>query len=84
MPVISRQGGVYQRIRKSSAAFGYVVRTAADSDVTTDPTINAGTGAPTEVQPNGSLWMRTDAPDADNALYMRIGAAWVVLAGATP
>lgn len=50
--------------------------TTADASV---PTITAGSGAPSASAPNGSLYMRTDAADADASLYQRIGGAWVAL-----
>lgn len=41
--------------------------------------VSAGTGAPTETVPDGSLYLRTDGSDGDDSLYMRIGSAWVAL-----
>ena len=46
------------------------------------PTISSGSGAPSAAEPNGSLYMRTDASNADDALYSRIVGAWVALDGA--
>jgi hypothetical protein len=46
------------------------------------PTISSGSGAPSAAEPNGSLYMRTDASNADDALYSRIAGAWVALDGA--
>lgn len=46
------------------------------------PTITAGAGPPASTPPNGSVYFRTNAATADEALYMRIGGAWVALDGA--
>ena len=53
------------------------------ADVSTSPTITAGSGVPSSTEPNGSIWLRTDAADADNSLYQRIGGAWVAIKGQT-
>ena len=50
---------------------------------TSGPFLSAGSGAPTKAAPNGSLYLRTDASDADDALYMRIGGAWAPILGET-
>lgn len=49
----------------------------------TDPTITRGTGVPGTTQPNGSVFLRTDATTASNALYARVAAAWLALGGTT-
>ena len=54
---------------------------AARGDVTTHPTVTAGTDAPTEAAPNGSLYARTNGTDGTDSLYMRIAGAWVALQG---
>lgn len=72
-----------ERLRKPLAALGFGIRstvTQADADV---PQIVSGTGVPSVTLPNGSLFTRTDAADADNSLYQRIGGAWVALKGQT-
>jgi hypothetical protein len=46
-------------------------------------TISCGQGVPTSSEPNGSLFLRRDASDADTVLYARIGGAWVALVGAS-
>ena len=49
------------------------IATAEDSaGFATWPTITAGSAAPTEAQPNGSIYLRTNG-----LLYTRTGAAWV-------
>ena len=55
----------------------------ARQDNTTAPTITAGTGAPTEAAPNGSLYLRTDGTDADDSVYVRAGGAWIAHKGQT-
>lgn len=79
---ISRRGGVANNFRKPIAATEYGVKPLSDSDVTGVPTISAGAGVPTATQPNGSIYLRSDAPTADASLYQRIGGAWVALDGA--
>jgi hypothetical protein len=71
------------RYRKMIAAVGLGVRTSAteaDADV---PTITAGTGVPATTEANGSLFMRTDATDGDDAVYARVAGAWVPILGET-
>tara|TARA_R110002020_G_scaffold68452_7_gene179217 strand:- start:818 stop:1057 length:240 start_codon:yes stop_codon:yes gene_type:complete len=71
------------RYRKPVASVGVGVRTSAteaDADV---PTITAGTGVPATTEANGSLFMRTDATNGDDAVYARIGGAWVAILGHT-
>ena len=70
------------RYRKGLAALSLGVRqtaTTADSDV---PTITSGSGAPSAAEPNGSIYLRTNAGDADQSIYSRIGGAWVAIDGA--
>jgi|688.fasta_scaffold02225_37 hypothetical protein len=57
-----------------------VVAIATDEDSSTFatwPTITAGSGAPSEAQPDGSIYLRT----SNGALYNRVGGAWVASAG---
>jgi len=71
-----------QRLRKSIRAVGVGVAsstTEADADV---PSITSGAGGPTmTTEPNGSIYLRTDSPSADYAIYARIGGSWVALSG---
>lgn len=63
---------------KAKAFFGMIVRTAASSDTSTDPTISAGSGAASEAEPNGSIYLRTDGlPE------YRSGGAWSIVAPAS-
>lgn len=47
------------------------------------PQFTSGEGAPSVDLPNGSLYLRTDAGSSDEAVYARVGGAWVTVAGAT-
>lgn len=47
------------------------------------PTITVGTGAPSASVPNGSVYFRTDAGSSSEAVYARVGGAWVTVSGAT-
>ena len=71
------------RYRKPVAALGLGVRTSATEDDSTVATITAGTGAPSAAEPNGSIYLRADATNADDSMYSRIGGAWVVIKGHT-
>ena len=71
------------RYRKPVASVGVGVRTSATEDDASSPTITAGAGAPSAAEPNGSLYMRTNASNGDDALYARIGGSWVALLGHT-
>ena len=69
------------RYRKPLAAKGIGVRQAATTADASVPTITSGTGAPTSTEPDGSLFMRTDASGAAAALYMMIGSSWTAIDG---
>ena len=66
---------LYQKFKRSLAAFGLVVRTSATSVLTSDPSITAGSGAPSDAEPNGSAYLRTAG-----GLYQRCAGAWVPVA----
>ena len=69
------------RYRKGLAATSVGVRqtaTTADSSV---PTVTSGTGAPSAAEANGSIYLRTDASSAAEAIYSRIGGSWVAIDG---
>jgi len=85
--ILTRAADIAWKVRKSVSAVSVVLFTDGDAfpaDVTALPNISAGTGAPTEAANDGSLYLRTNGTTGDNSLYMRIGGAWVALAGATP
>jgi len=56
-----------------------IVRASA----TSAPTVSSGAGVPSASNPNGSLYMRTDATNGDDAVYMRVAGAWVPILGQT-
>lgn len=71
--VIKYRGGV--------RAVGLGIASAArdiDADV---PSITSGAGAPSEAEPDGSTYLRTDGTNATDSLYQRIAGAWVALDG---
>lgn len=65
------------------AMVGVAVKPAASTVPLDAPTITSGSGAPTATEPNGSIYLRTNGANADQAIYARIGGAWVALKGAT-
>lgn len=71
------------RIRKAVRAVGIGVASSASQLDSACPTITSGTGAPSATAANGSLYLRTDATDNDDSLYVRVGGAWVVHYGKT-
>ena len=75
---------LFKQIFRGAKAFLGVgimsTRSQAAADI---PTITSGSGAPSSAPPDGSLYMRTDASDGDDALYSRISGAWVALKGET-
>ena len=84
--VVDSLAAVYYNVLKPFAAVGFVVKSAAGDQVTAAPTITSGTGVPHDTnngEPEGSLYMRIDATDGDDALYFMIAASWVPILGAT-
>ena len=69
------------RYRKPVASVGVGVRTSATEDDASSPTITAGAGAPSAAEPNGSVYLRTDASTAAESVYCRIGGSWVAIDG---
>lgn len=74
---------IYQKLKRALAAFGIVVRTSATSVLTSDPTISAGSGAPSEAEPNGSIYLRTNGASG-TTLYTRVSGAWVASGAVVP
>jgi hypothetical protein len=72
-----------QNMRSGLAALGYVVKSTASQDPTVAPTVTSGTGVPATTEPNGSIFLRTDGANADQAIYARIAGSWVAMKGAT-
>lgn len=62
---------VFKKIAKSLPVFGLIVRTSRTSTIASDPTITAGSGAPSDAEPNGSIYLRTNG-----IVYRRVGGAW--------
>jgi len=72
-----------QNMRSGVAAVGYIVK-ALPADLPTEaPTVTSGTGVPATIEPNGSIFLRTNGTTADQAIYARIAGAWVAMKGAT-
>lgn len=72
---------IYIKVRggKQRGAYcgvGFIVRTSNASVISTDPTISSGSGAPSEAEPDGSIYLRTTG-----VVYKRASAAWVAIAG---
>ncbi|MAH44636.1 hypothetical protein CMI37_02355 [Candidatus Pacearchaeota archaeon] len=69
------------RYRKPVAAVGVGVRSTATQYDDAVPTITSAAGVPTAAEPNGSIFLRTNATGADAALYMRIAGSWEPIDG---
>ena len=72
-----------QNMRSGVAAVGYIVKGAAADLPSVAPTVTSGAGVPATTEPNGSIFLRTDGANADQAIYARIGGSWVAMKGAT-
>jgi hypothetical protein len=72
-----------QNMRSGVAALGYIVKSTAGQDPVVAPTVTSGSGVPAIAEPNGSIYLRTDGANADQAIYARIGGSWVAMKGAT-
>lgn len=72
-----------QNMRSGVAAVGYIVKGAAADLPSVAPTVTSGAGVPATTEPNGSIFLRTDGANADEAIYARIAGAWVAMKGAT-
>ncbi len=55
---------------------GIIFRVSKNSNPRTDPSMQAGLGVPSAVEPNASLWVRGDATDPDGVLYVRVSGTW--------
>ena len=67
--------------RKAISTVGIGIKSIAGELDADTATINAGAGVPTATEPDGSIYTRTDAASAAEAVYARIGAAWVAIDG---
>ena len=74
---------IYQKLKRSLAAFGIIVRTSDTSVLTADPTITAGSGAPSNAEPNGSIYLRTGGASG-TTLYIRASGSWVASGAVVP
>lgn len=81
MPVLpSIASRIIQKLDRSIAYVGYVVRSGGRSNINLDPTISSGYGAPTRVEPKSSTYHRIDATDMDHAYYVSAGGGtWVAV-----
>ena len=69
------------RYRKPISALGIGIRTSATEADDSSPTITAGSGAPGTTEPNGSIYLRTNAGSADESIYSRVSGGWVAIDG---
>ena len=67
--------------RKAISTVGIGIKSDARQLDSETATITAGAGAPTASEPDGSLYTRTDAATAAEAVYSRIGGSWVAIDG---
>lgn len=75
MPVAS--AAVYEVLRRALVGVGVIIRPSGTTALTSAPSITAGSGAASEAEPNGSVYLRTNGD-----LVQRISGAWsVVLSG---
>ena len=70
-----------QRWRGACSFVGVGVKATAREVDSDTPQVTSGTGAPSAVLPNGSVYLKTDAADATDSRHMRIAGAWVALDG---
>ena len=75
MPIAS--AAVYEVLRRALVGVGVIIRPSGTTALTAAPSITAGSGAASEAEPNGSVYLRTNGD-----LVQRISGAWsVVLSG---
>jgi len=71
---------IASKYRRALSAVGYQVKGSADEADTTSPTISSGSGAPSESEPNGSIYLRTGGA-VGTSVYVRVSGAWVAIVG---
>lgn len=71
MPAYS---AIYENLRRALVGVGVVVKPAAGTALASSPSITSGTGAASEAEPNGSVYLRTNGD-----VVGRRGGAWEVL-----
>lgn len=69
MPISS---AIYENLRRALVGVGLIVKPAAGTALSASPSITAGTGAASDTEPNGSVYLRTNGDIAQ-----RISGAWV-------
>lgn len=74
MPAYS---AIYENLRRAAVGVGLIVKPAAGTALASSPSITSGTGAASEAEPNGSLYLRTNGD-----VVGRRGGAWEVLLSA--
>lgn len=74
---------VSENRRAGIAAVGIAIKTAATTAPLNAPSITSGASAPASTEPDGSLYLRTGATNADTALYVRVSGSWLAIKGAT-
>ena len=73
---------VSENRRGGMAVHGVAIKVSASQAPLSAPTVTAGPGVPSATEPNGSIYLRTDAANADQAIYARVGGSWVAIDGA--
>lgn len=76
---------VFSRLKQLArwplAGYGFLVRSSqVSADASSDPTITSGDGAPSEAEPNGSIYLRRNGA-VTTTVYARISGAWVAIVG---
>lgn len=74
-----------QRMRGSLAHPTFIVWTSTDpTDVATSPTLTSGSGVPTSVQPQGSIYQRINGDSGRSSVYVNTDGSttWEALGGA--
>jgi len=69
------------KYRKAISTVGIGIKSVAGELDADTATITAGAGVPAAAEPDGSIYTRTDAATAAEAVYSRIGGAWVAIDG---
>ncbi len=75
--------GAVEVFRRGVGFVVAIILAEPDDDPAAAANITSGSGAPSDAQPDGSLYLRTDGADGDDSLYMRIGGSWVAIQGQT-
>lgn len=76
-------GYINPKLKRAAALLGLIIRTSKTSVLDNDPTITSGSGAPSEAEPNGSIYLRTGGASG-TTLYIRASGAWVASGAVVP